>query len=68
MHRLFFSYLGLNEDYNKAMLGIWKLHLNVSSWGACLKDKDDNPKFAFTYTKNETNDYEKCVCVGNFSS
>ncbi len=35
------------------MLGIWELHPhpNVSSWGACLKGKDDNPKFALTYTR-----------------
>jgi hypothetical protein len=68
MHRVLISYLGLNEDYNKAMFGICKLHPNVSSWGACLKDKDNDPKFAFTYIEKEINGYEKCVCVGNFSS
>jgi hypothetical protein len=52
MHKILVFYLDVNEDYNKAMLGIWKLHPNVSLWGAYLKDKDDNPKFAFTYTKN----------------
>jgi hypothetical protein len=57
MRKVLRPYLGINENYTKASLNIWELNIKVTSWGASLKDKDDDPKFQFSYKKLETNEY-----------
>jgi hypothetical protein len=50
-------YLEINQNFTKASLNIWELNNKVTSWGASLKDKDDDPEFQFSYKKLETNEY-----------
>jgi hypothetical protein len=60
MWKVLGPYYGVNKNY-KASFSIWKLHPKVSSWGVVLKNKNDDPKFQFSYMKLGNDNHVKNV-------